>query len=217
MLEGPAAQIIKSLEFSAANYTVAWETICNRFDDKGLLTYNHIKAIFIIETIKEESASQIRNMVDTLNKHLWALNVLGQSTEHWDVLLIYLASSKLDRITAREWEEERANRNLPTLEEFKGFLKSKAKLLDKLDKKCGHKVKPSEQGKFKSFLVQKQECVVCKEAHRLPSCPKFLELSPQKRAEVLKSSKLCLNCMKGILLRIVKVVHVKGALANIIH
>ncbi|CAL1682524.1 unnamed protein product [Lasius platythorax] len=30
-LEGNAAQIIKSLELSAINYTVAWEAICSRF------------------------------------------------------------------------------------------------------------------------------------------------------------------------------------------
>lgn len=59
-LEGTAVQIVKSLEFSAANYTVAWETICKRFDNKSLLTNNHIKAIFSIRPIKEESASQIQ-------------------------------------------------------------------------------------------------------------------------------------------------------------
>jgi len=138
VLKGAAAQIIKSLEFSAANYTVAWETIHNRFDNKSLLTYNHIKAIFSIGMMKEESASSLRNAIDTLNKHLRALNVLGQSTEHWDALLIFLISNKLDSITAREWEKER---DLPTLDEFKGFLNSRASLLEtlELNKKGMHK------------------------------------------------------------------------------
>jgi len=79
-LEGVAAQIIKSLEFSAANYTVVWETIRNRFDNNSLLTYNHIKAIFNIGIMKEESASSLRNTIDTLNKHLRALNVSVDGT-----------------------------------------------------------------------------------------------------------------------------------------
>ncbi|XP_018395970.1 PREDICTED: uncharacterized protein LOC108774375 [Cyphomyrmex costatus] len=197
-LEGAASQIIKSLDFSAANYAIAWETICNRFDNKSLLTYNHIKAIFSINSIKEESAIQLRNMIDTLNKHLRALNALGQSTEHWDTLLIYLTSSKLDSITAREWEKERVDKELPTLEEFKAFLSSRANLLDTLELNKGgiHKSKHSDHIKSKSFLIQKQECVVCKEAYHLSSCSKFLQLTPQKRAEVLKTAKLCLNCMK---------------------
>lgn len=197
-LEGTAAQIIKSLEFTAVNYAIAWETICNRFNNKGLLTYNHIKAIFCIPSIKEESATQIRNILDTLNKHLRALNALGQSTEHWDALLIYLASSKLDSSTAREWEKQRVDKDLPTLEEFKTFLSSRASLLETLElsKKGAHKFKQSEFAKSKSFLVQEQKCAVCKEAHRLSNCPKFLQFSPQKRAEVLRNAKLCLNCMK---------------------
>ncbi|XP_024881163.1 uncharacterized protein LOC112460613 [Temnothorax curvispinosus] len=197
-LEGNAAQIIKSLEFSAANYTIAWQTICERFDNKSLLTKNHIKAIFSINLMKEESTSQIRNMIDTLNKHLRALNALGQSTEHWDALLIYLASSKLDSITAREWEKQRANGDLPTLDEFKSFLTLRANMLETLDlnKKGTYKSKQSDSIKSKSFLLKKQECVVCKEAHRLSSCPKFLQLSPQERVEALKNAKLCLNCMK---------------------
>lgn len=40
-LEGSAAQIIKSLEFTAVNYNVAWETICNRFNNQRLLTHKH--------------------------------------------------------------------------------------------------------------------------------------------------------------------------------
>jgi len=197
-LEGAAAQIIKSLEFSAANYMVAWETIRNRFDNKSLLTYNHIKAIFSIGIMKEESASSLRNTIDTLNKHLRALNVLGQSTEHWDALLIFLISNKLDSITAREWEKERVDKDLPTLDEFKGFLNSRASLLETLElsKKGTHKVKQAEQVKSKSFLVQKQECIVCKEAHRLSNCPDYLKFSPERRVEVLKKAKLCLNCMR---------------------
>lgn len=104
-LEGNTAQIIKSLEFSAINYAVAWETIRNRFDNKRLLTHNHINAIFNINHMQEESSLHIRNIVDTLNKHIRALNALGQSTEHWDAILIYLISAKIDNITAREWEK----------------------------------------------------------------------------------------------------------------
>lgn len=73
-LKGNAAQILKSLELSAGNYTVAWETICNRFNNKRLLTHDHIKAIFNIQLMKEESTTQIRETIDTLNEHLRALS-----------------------------------------------------------------------------------------------------------------------------------------------
>ncbi|KMQ88428.1 upstream activation factor subunit uaf30 [Lasius niger] len=157
-LENNAAQIIKSLEFSAINYTVAWETICSRFDNKRLLTHNHIKAIFSISHMQEESSTRIRDIIDTLNKHIRALNALGQSTEHWDALLIYLISDKIDNITAREWERQCAENELLTLEEFKDFLSQRANLLEtlELNNKGTHNSKRIERTKSKSFLVQKK-------------------------------------------------------------
>lgn len=163
------------------NYTVAWETFCNRFDKK-LLTHNHIKAIFNISYIQKESI-QIREVVDTLNKHIRALNALEQSTEHWDALLIYLISSRLDNVTARQWEKQCVDNELPTLEEFKEFLNSRASLLETLDSnnKEAHKAKRLDHSKSKSFLIHKQACSICKEVHHIQQCLKFLEFTPQKK------------------------------------
>ncbi|XP_067217193.1 uncharacterized protein [Linepithema humile] len=197
-LEGNALQIIKSLEFTAVNYTVAWKTICNRFNNKRLLAHNHIKAIFNIVSIKEESAAQIREVVDTLSKHLRALNALDQATKHWDALLIYLISTKLDSVTARAWEKERAGSEIPTLDDFKSFLNSRADLLEtlELNDKSLTKSKHTDRAKVKLLLIQRQRCIMCNETHKLTTCAKFLELSPQKRVNQVKNAKLCLNCMK---------------------
>ncbi|XP_011694053.1 PREDICTED: uncharacterized protein LOC105453629 [Wasmannia auropunctata] len=201
-LQEGAAQIIKSLEFTAVNYTVAWETICNRFNNKRLLTHNHIKAIFNISSIKEESAAQIRETVDMLSKHLRALNALDQATEHWDALLIYLISTKLDSITARAWEKERAGNEIPTLNDFKTFLNSRADLLETLElnnksvSKVESKAKQADRAKVKALLVQNQRCSMCKGAHKLSDCKRFLDLTPQERANHLRIAKLCLNCMR---------------------
>ncbi|CAL1682523.1 unnamed protein product [Lasius platythorax] len=100
---------------------------------------------------------------------LRALNALGQSTEHWDALLIYLISGKIDNITAREWERQCAENELSTLEKFKDFLNQRANLLEtlELNNKGTHNSKRIERTKSKSFLVQKQGCTVCKESHRI--------------------------------------------------
>ncbi|XP_011707948.1 PREDICTED: uncharacterized protein LOC105462796 [Wasmannia auropunctata] len=201
-LQEGAAQIIKSLEFTAVNYTVAWKTICNRFNNKRLLTHNHIKAIFNINSIKEESAAQIRETVDMLSKHLRALNALDQATEHWDALLIYLVSTKLDSVTTRAWEKERAGNEIPTLDDFKTFLNSRADLLETLELnnksfgKVESKSKQLDRLKVKALLVQNQRCSMCKEAHKLSTSKRFLDLTPQERASHLRDAKLCLNCMR---------------------
>lgn len=76
-LIGSAAEVINSLEFSAANYIIAWQLLCERYDNKSMLINNHLKGIFEIPKIYKESANAIRRLVDGISKHLRALQSLG--------------------------------------------------------------------------------------------------------------------------------------------
>ncbi|XP_033212150.1 uncharacterized protein LOC117169753 [Belonocnema kinseyi] len=203
-LKDSAAQVIESLEFSAINYKVAWDALCSRFNNKRLLIQNHIKTIFNTDQITSESSVQIRKMLDNLNKHIRALATLGQSTDNWDSLLIYLLASKLDTNTARAWEKERTGNEIPSLNDFKNFLKGRANLLETLEIN-NLKLKNDSKSKFenkgysqnrKSFLAQKISCALCKEEHHIQNCPTFLSLTTQERAEKARSCKICLNCLR---------------------
>lgn len=87
-LEGGNAQLIRSLEFSARNYTIAWDLLCDRYEtlDTRLLVQNHIQALFSLELIKRESCQSIRRIIDTFTKNLRALGTLGEPTNSWDTL-----------------------------------------------------------------------------------------------------------------------------------
>lgn len=103
-LTGSALQVISALEFTAVNYTHAWELLENRFHNNRLLVHNHVKSLFSAHAIGKESPTQIRKLIDTILRNLRALNSLGEPTESWDTLIIFLAVSKLDPSTEREWE-----------------------------------------------------------------------------------------------------------------
>ncbi|XP_048487178.1 uncharacterized protein LOC125490853 [Plutella xylostella] len=104
-LKGSAALIIDALEFSSDNYNVAWELLLNRYNNNRLLVQNHIKALFNLNPLPKESAALIRTLIDTILKNLRALNMLGEPTQHWDTLVVYMIVSKLDKTTEREWEQ----------------------------------------------------------------------------------------------------------------
>lgn len=91
-LEGSAAVFIQSFEFSANNYSAAWNILCERFNNKRLLIQNHVSALFNIECVPKKSFS-LKRLVDTLNKNLRSLESLGEPVQHWGTL------------TYREWEE----------------------------------------------------------------------------------------------------------------
>lgn len=211
-LEGGAAQVIRSLEFSAANYSVAWNTLLSRYNNDSLLVSNHIKSIFNIPVLQTESAFDLRKMLDVLSKHLQSLQSLGQPVQYWDTLIIHILSGKLDKTTSREWEEGKVKNfksgssQLPTLEDFKIFLKNKADLLENLSiSKCDRvsdtnlkKNKLAVHSSFQNNNKSSVSCVFCREKnHHIQNCPKFVKLSVSDRIENTKRLKLCINCLRG--------------------
>ncbi|XP_045450168.1 uncharacterized protein LOC123658922 [Melitaea cinxia] len=208
-LEGSATVVIKSIEFTSANYRVAWDLLCERYNNKNILINNHLKALFNIEPITRESYKALRYLIDQVSKNLRALGTLGLPTEQWDVLVIFMMSSKLDINTNRKWEEYKGNlSDLPTLLEFKTFLRNRADVLEttqgtRSDKHThDYKSNYKSQQFSKSLVAANTEvskrivCSICKKDHRVYLCPVFLEMSLEDRQSEVNKLKLCSNCLR---------------------
>ncbi|XP_063389320.1 uncharacterized protein LOC134675090 [Cydia fagiglandana] len=205
-LKGSAAVIIQSLDFSSDNYTLAWELLCDRYNNKRSLVNNHIQAIFNIEQLSKESSRSIRNLIDTINKNLRALKSLDLPTEHWDVLIIQIISSKLDTTTHHKWESYRNKlKELPTLKMFNDFLKDRADLLESTEmsnKKrrssdtTHNRQKALTATTYSPTTSRKYACPFCNDDHALYLCQKFKSLKLQARVDKAKALKVCLNCLR---------------------
>lgn len=215
-LEGTAAVVIKSIEFSAKNYEIAWNLLCDRFNNKRLLIHNHVSALLNIEPITKESSINIKRLIDTLNKNLRALESLGEPVTHWDTLLIHIISSKLDSKTFREWEEYKGHMSKDdniTLEYFNTLLRNRADLCETLElsrnSNQGHGNLPSKHHKYKSMVsiqnsshshstdsVQSiNSCPMCNSyEHNLNTCSQFIALDNKARMQLLPTFKVCFNC-----------------------
>lgn len=198
-LEGEALKVIQSLEFSSDNYTIAWEVLCKRFDNSRLLVHSHVKSIFEMENLTKESARALRNLIDTVNKHLRSLGTLGQPTEFWDTLLIYIITSKLDKSTAKEWEKYKIASENPSLEDMQTFLSSRADLLETLEVNHGIKatrdLNPRIHGRQTALTSSHTVCYNCKDSHRIHKCEDFLKLSIPNRITKIRQLRLCQNCL----------------------
>lgn len=212
-LKESASLIIKSLEFSANNYDVAWDLLCDRYHNDRILVNNHIQALFNIQPVVQESSRALRNTIDSVNRNLRALKTLDLPTEHWDILIIHMVTSKLDPSTLRDWEKERNNiTKLPTLQDFNKYLKNRADLLETVEETSAHtKQQPQPQRRHsdvthnrpKTFVVnqtQKQslfKCPVCKNNHTIYQCTKFKSMPIETRIERVKQLNLCTNCLRS--------------------
>lgn len=80
-LKGEAADVISSLEISAENYIEAWEMLNERYDNQRVIVQKHIKAIFDHPVSYKENHVELRQLLDTVIKHLRALKVLKRCTD----------------------------------------------------------------------------------------------------------------------------------------
>lgn len=216
-LKGSAALVIDSVEFSADNYSVAWELLLNRFNNNKLLIHSHIKALFTLQALTKEAPDLLRNLIDTYLKNLRALKILGEPVDSWDTILIYIIVSKLDKTTERAWEQYRntiLNKSEDSTSRLKvevllTFLKDRADMLDTLqanstkinDIKKHHantntKVHCNVTSTKSKSHTTHRSCLLCKSNHLLYACSQFLGLDLKSRLKFVRDNKLCENCLR---------------------
>lgn len=215
---GNAASVIESLELSDKNYEIAWKLVCDRFNNKHQLVHTHLKSLLDIPTNIKECEQSLRFLVDHISKNLRALNSLGEDTDNWDTLIIFMYSAKLNSVTCTKWEEHKSNLSTkPTLEEFYQFLRKRADLVemlsaggssDKVDNNNVAKGFKHLNKSQKAFVAtsservtagqqQQRSCMVCGGEHLIYYCNKFLSMSPADRLQQIIKQKSCINCLRS--------------------
>lgn len=195
-LEGEAARIISNLEISASNYKEAWQLLCARYNNKRLLTNHHLNSLFNIQPLSRESEKSLRFLVDHMTKNLRALSSLGQPTDKWDMLLIFMLSSKLDSHTLTKWEEYRNGlEEMPTLNQFTKFLTDRADVLESIhrSKQNSHAKTGLLSGPSAAAAPARHYNAAASSSHhnnnRAPSTKSFAALNAQRQGVFL-----CIIC-----------------------
>ncbi|XP_026746972.1 uncharacterized protein LOC113508216 [Trichoplusia ni] len=225
VLSGNALQVIKALEFSAQNYIVAWDLLENRYNNSRLLVHNHVKALFTVQAINKESAPQIRKLMDAISRNLRALKTLGEPTDTWDTLIIYIIVTKLDSTTEREWELFRgtltnssSNKTI-SLSDLMTFLKDRADFLETVKPSHSKSMDSSQNNHTKNMSSVKThshvstqkdgkksanhtkspryKCNLCSSNHPIYSCDEFLLLSSKDKLKLIDEKNLCRNCLRA--------------------
>lgn len=83
--------------------------------------------------LAKESNQGLRQLLDGLQTHFRALEVLKLPVVKWDSIIIYLISTKLDNVSRREWELSNKTANLPSLVDYIDSLKNRCRLLESLE------------------------------------------------------------------------------------
>lgn len=214
-LRGRAAEVIQALESSAANYAIAWNLLKKRFEDKTAIASRHLQLLLDIPAMQRESGGQLRQTLDSMLRHIRALEQLEVNT--WDTVMIHILTSKLDNMTKREWRSHvkgRENVEVGTLTEF---LEDRCLIYEPENMKAPfskpqsamrpEKRAPSQPKGYErsnSFAMTStvkqslRKCAFCQEeSHQIYAGQKFRELSVPQKLIVVKERKLCRNCLRG--------------------
>lgn len=102
-VRGEAERLIQHLQISSDNYTVCWEILNNRYNNKRLIFSTHINSIFDLPTMKQQSFIQIKRMHDVTQECLNAIKNLGVDINTWDPLVVHILDQKLDTDSHAEY------------------------------------------------------------------------------------------------------------------
>lgn len=210
LLKDDALKIISALEATDDNYEEAWELLRKRYSNHRIIINTHLKGLFDLPTVSRTNTSTLRNVIDTTRTHLRSLKTLGEPTDNWDTIIIYIITNKLDRVTREDWEKEvdySEEAQQPKLDELMKFLEKRYLMLEISDhRRSGQDNSQTTSNKKDKKValtattsIQQntaKECVCCSGQHSIYRCEQFLKLQPDQRYHEAIRLRLCINCLK---------------------
>lgn len=209
-LRGKALSVCSGIPTLGCNYNIIWDALCKKYDDKRLLSNVYLDKIFNLKQLQTQSFDSLNGFLIQFDSTVNALKKLDIA-DLADCILAYLALKKLDHETVKLFENSRRDTELPLYDDIIKFVQEQAKICSRSSNPVkvnsnNHKACSSNNnGKQRishSFVSLQNgnsskydnKCVICKEAHLIHNCSKFLQIEPTERYKIVRLKNLCLNC-----------------------
>lgn len=102
---GEAGGIVKKYALSDQNFSLAWEALKARYENKRVLVDNQLRILFSIPNATTETSDVINRVQTTISDCLAILSSHGIAVSQWDPILIHLCTTKLPVETYSLWEQ----------------------------------------------------------------------------------------------------------------
>lgn len=100
-----AASILRAIPMTDTNYTIAWDALHDRFDNKRILLTHHLDLIFGFTPMTTETLPGLKAFINTFQENMSAIKAL-EVVDFAGFLLFYIASRVLSPTTKRLFETE---------------------------------------------------------------------------------------------------------------
>lgn len=137
-LTGKAKEYINSFEVTEDNYLMVIELLKKRYHNSRLIINHHVQQLFNLPEVTKDLAGSLRTLSDNLQKHTRILKQLKEPVDMWDTLLNYLASTKLDHVSKRDWHLKVVSDKLSKFAEFIDFLETRCQKIKAILPSASH-------------------------------------------------------------------------------
>lgn len=80
-VHGDAKKVFEAFEVTNNNYKIARALLKERFENKPLIIQSHLKGLFEMPALSNESKHSLCKSLDDLQKHIRALKALGKPVD----------------------------------------------------------------------------------------------------------------------------------------
>ncbi|XP_058809943.1 uncharacterized protein LOC131675115 [Phymastichus coffea] len=202
-VQGLAATVIKEfcLDPSDVSYGLAWEALCNAYDQRRVLVNEHFDALLKLAPVQNPTAETTATLMYTVRQHVSMLKTMNIAI--CDEIVLRILEKCLPGYLQSRWMDKHSNREIPKLEELYIFVQDsifKQRAIDELPKRdyqskrkgAGSKAEPPAKvsKNIANTLVttsttSSNACVQCGQSHRLYKCEKFNQAKLNERWELV--------------------------------
>uniref|UniRef100_A0ABD2W5L0 DUF1758 domain-containing protein n=1 Tax=Trichogramma kaykai TaxID=54128 RepID=A0ABD2W5L0_9HYME len=212
-LKGSAFNKLALYDASAENYARAWKTLTDEYEKRRVLIAKHYDGIIDIPSLTVASSEGLTRIIDDARQHISMLESLKVKIDKG--MIVRTIEKKLPIDVRMKWEETLSFDEFPTFEQLCKFISEYVFRINSLNtnsvqrnasfnnkRRNEHPHNNSSKTRkidsvAKTFVTSFQNnCAYCKNAHPIYKCEEFEKLKVQQRWEVVKSKKLCRNCLR---------------------
>lgn len=193
LLKGEAELLLKAMPITDDNYEIAWRTLSDRYNNRRALINTHLQKLFTQQPA-DETATQIRQLLDNIKDCTNALTLQAIDITSWDCILVYVVSQYIPVTSLTLWEQSIPRNELPTFGGLLEFLENRFRILEFSPAPPQTNSSRSRQ-KSQTYHTSPSVCRLCQAPqHPLRLCPQFLNMPIQQRLNHVTKAKLCKNC-----------------------
>lgn len=132
---GEASRTLGQWQPTDANYELAWDTLCARYNDEQAIIQAATRVITTLQSVPHESRDGLRRLIDRTDNALRQLSAAGQPTGQWDQLIISKWMECLPDRTYIKWKRHCGVRTVVTYKELRDFVEVEARTCDDIERR----------------------------------------------------------------------------------